>query len=277
MSTTTDTAALASLKEKRLDEILRGMESVLVAYSGGVDSAYLAHAARRVLGDRMLAITAVSPSLGDYQREKAMGFAKQFGIPHLLVPSHEFENEDYLQNTADRCYFCKTELFDILERIAAERGFETIAYGVNADDTLDMRPGHRAAKEKGVRGPLLEAELTKAEIRHLSTEHGLPTGEDSASPCLSSRVPFLERIDPEKIRQIEAGEALLRELGFVELRLRHHGAVARIEVPLAEVPRLLDVPIRSRLCDGLHRLGFNWVTVDLEGFRSGSLSTPFKK
>ncbi|MBI2836960.1 MAG: ATP-dependent sacrificial sulfur transferase LarE [Acidobacteria bacterium] len=264
-------------KERQLEDRLRSLGSVIVAYSGGVDSAYLAFVAHRVLSDRMLAVTAVSPSLSGHQREKAKSFAEQFSIPLELVESHEFEDGRYLANNPDRCYFCKGELFGILKEMAGARGFAAIAYGVNADDMRDFRPGHKAAVEAGAVGPLLDAGLTKAEIRRLSAGHGLPTSEDPASPCLSSRVPFMEEIDLTKIRQIEAGEQLLREMGFPEMRLRHHGEVARIEVPVQDLQRLIDPAIRSTLSDGLHKLGFTWVTLDIDGFRSGSLSAEYRK
>lgn len=267
----------ALAKEARLEDLLRALGSAVVAYSGGVDSAYLAFVTRRALAERMLAITAVSASLSTYQKEKAESFVKRFSIPHLFVESHEFENDRYVANNSDRCYFCKSELFRILKRVADEKGFARIVYGINQDDTGDFRPGHRAAVESEVGGPLLEVGLTKMEIRALSAHHGLPTSEDPASPCLSSRVPFTERIDLTKIRQIERGEDFLRGLGLSEMRVRHHGDVARIEVPTHELQRIVAPEVRARISAALHDIGFKWVTIDIDGFRSGSLTADYKK
>ncbi len=272
----TESSALQE-KEQRLVESLRAFGSVLVAYSGGVDSAYLAYTAHRALGDRMLAVTAVSPSLSGHQKQKAESFARQYGIPHLFIESHEFENEAYLANTPDRCYICKSDLFEHLGKIAASRRLSSIVHGVNLDDLNDFRPGHKAADEHSVKGPLLDAGLSKLEIRKLSAMHDLTTSEDPTSPCLASRIPYLERIDLEKIRQIEKGEDLLRECGFPEMRLRHHGDMARIEVPLQDLPHIVESEWRSKICSGMHGLGFKRVTVDLDGFHSGSLSLEFKK
>ncbi|MEW6368343.1 MAG: ATP-dependent sacrificial sulfur transferase LarE [Acidobacteriota bacterium] len=274
---TDDIDIAAKDKEQRLEERLRALGSVLVAYSGGVDSSYLAYVARRVLGDKMLAVTAVSPSLSEHQKQKAAEFAARFSIPHELVESAEFQREEYLANSPDRCYFCKQELFSILDRLARDRGYAAVAYGMNRDDTGDFRPGHRAATERGVASPLLDAQLGKDEIRRLSALHGLPTSDDPASPCLSSRIPFNQRIDLAKIRQVEKGEELLRSLGFLEMRIRHHGEIARIELRLEDLGRSLDGDIRRRISEGLHNIGFKYVTVDIDGFRTGSLSSGFKK
>lgn len=263
-------------KERALEERLKAIAPLIVAYSGGVDSAYLAFTAHRVLGAQMLAVTAVSPSLSGFQRERAEEFARRFAIPHMCVESHEFENERYLANAPDRCYHCKTELFGLLENVRTERRFASIAYGINADDVTDYRPGHKAALEHGVAGPLLDAGLTKREIRDLSARRGLPTHDDPASPCLSSRLPFLERIDATKVAQVEAGEAALRQLGFREMRVRHHGDVARIEVPAGDIPLLADAGARVRITEALHKLGFKYVTLDLDGFRSGSMTAEFR-
>jgi uncharacterized protein len=244
----------------------------MVAYSGGVDSSYLAFAAHRALGEGALAVTALSASYPEAHREMAVRVAREFEIPHRVVATEEMENPDYRANRPDRCYHCKTELFRVLGALRDELGFDAVAYGVNTDDTRDFRPGHRAAAEQGVLSPFLDAELSKAEIRALSRDAGLPTAELPASACLSSRLPYGTEVTPERLRQVERGEAALRELGFRQVRLRHHGDVARIEVDPAELPRALDLEMAKRISAAVRRLGFRWVSLDLEGYRTGSLN-----
>ena len=259
-------------KVARLHELLGELDSVLVAFSGGVDSSYLAFAAHRLLGDAALAVTAESPSYPRSHREMAERIAREFGIPHRFVATAEMEREAYRRNAPDRCYHCKTELFEVLGRLREELGFDAVAYGVNLDDTGDFRPGHRAAAERGVLSPLLAAGLGKEEIRALSREAGLPTAELPASACLSSRLPYGTAVTPERLRQVEQGEERLRALGFRQVRVRHHGPLARVEVDRAELARALDPEMAARIAAALKPLGFRWVSLDLEGYRTGSLN-----
>jgi len=251
---------------------LAASESLVVAYSGGVDSAYLAWAAHRALGPRALAVTAISPSYPRSHREMAERVARQVGFEHRILRTHEAENPDYARNAPDRCYFCKTELFDVLERLRAELGMNAVAYGINADDTGDFRPGHRAAAEHRVLSPLLDANLAKSEVRELSRAAGLPTADLPASACLSSRIPYGMQVTPEKLRQIDAAEDALRALGFRQVRVRHHGALARIELAADELPRALDPALARALSRAVHEHGFRWVALDLDGYRTGSLN-----
>ncbi len=259
-------------KERALEERLRAAQSVLVAFSGGVDSSYLALAARRALGARALAVTAVSASYPAHHRAMAESVAAGFEIPHRFVETHEMEQESYRRNAPDRCYHCKSELFGVLGRLRDELGFEAVAYGINTDDTGDFRPGHRAATESGVLSPFLDVSLSKAEIRALSRAAGLPTAELPASACLSSRLPYGTEVTPERLRQIERGEALLRAMGFRQVRLRHHGDVARVEVDPSELPFALEPAMAGAIAAALRPLGFRWVCLDLEGYRTGSLN-----
>jgi uncharacterized protein len=259
-------------KESRLHDGLQSAGKLLVAFSGGVDSSYLAYAAHRALGDGALAVTADSPSYPDSHREMAVQVASKFGIPHRFVATREMEREDYRANRSDRCYFCKSELFEVLGGVRAELGFDAVAYGVNLDDTGDFRPGHRAADENDVLSPFLDALLTKAEIRELSRAAGLPTADLPASACLSSRLPYGTEVTEERLRQIEEGERRLRELGFRQVRLRHHVQVARIEIAPDELPRALDPEMARRIAAAIKPLGFQWVSLDLEGYRTGSLN-----
>ena len=259
-------------KQARLEDELRRAGTVLVAFSGGVDSSYLALAARRVLGDATLAVTAESPSYPRSHREMALRIAREFGIPHRFVATSEMESEAYRANAPDRCYHCKSELFDVLGRLRDELGFAAVAYGVNRDDTRDFRPGHRAADEHGVLSPFLSADLGKQEIRALSREAGLPTADLPASACLSSRLPYGTAVTPERLRQVEEGEERLRALGFRQVRLRHHGPLARVEVDPAELARALEPRMAERIVAALKPLGFRWVSLDLEGYRTGSLN-----
>ncbi|HEY7698590.1 MAG TPA: ATP-dependent sacrificial sulfur transferase LarE [Vicinamibacteria bacterium] len=262
----------AVAKEKKLLEILGGMESAIVAFSGGVDSAYLAVVAREALGERSLAVTGESPSYPDYQRRLALEVVERFGLSHRFVRTEEIENPEYLANHPDRCFHCKSELYTRLKAVLDEGGFRFILDGANADDRMDFRPGRRAAKLMGVRSPLEEAELTKAEIRFLSEKRRLPTANEPASACLASRVPYESRISIQKLEQVEKGEEALRRLGFRHMRVRHHDALARLEFAPGELSRALSPEMRPRLVEEMKKLGYRFVTVDLEGYRTGSLN-----
>jgi len=259
-------------KEALLRESLAKAGRLLVAFSGGVDSSYLAYAAHRELGDDALAVTAVSPSYPRSHREVAERVVADFGIPHRFVDTDEMSNPDYRANAPDRCYHCKTELFRVMGELRERLGFRSVAYGVNLDDTGDYRPGHRAADERGVLSPFLEAGLSKAEIRALSRAAGLPTADLPASACLSSRLPYGTAVTPERLLQVERGEEALRSLGFRQLRLRHHGDVARIEIDPSELARALEPRMARRISDAIKPLGFRWVALDLDGYRTGSLN-----
>jgi uncharacterized protein len=266
-----ETPGLAA-REAALFDRLRAFPSLIVAYSGGVDSAFLGWAARQVLGDRVLCVTADSPSYPDRHRQMALEVARTFGLPHEIVGTAELEKPEYRANEPDRCYHCKHELYTRLTAMARVRGFAAVADGANADDRGDYRPGRRAAREFGVVSPLDEAALTKSDIRELSRRAGLPTWDEPASACLSSRVPYFSEVTEEKLRAIEGAEADLRALGFRVLRVRHHGDVARIEVAVEELPRLVE-PATAKLVDAaLRRHGFRHVAVDLRGYRLGSLN-----
>jgi uncharacterized protein len=243
-----------------------------VAFSGGVDSSYLALVAHRALGPDALAVTALSDSYPKSHREMAERVARDFSIPHRLVSTPEMESADYRANRPDRCYHCKTELFDVLGRVRDELGFDAVAYGVNLDDTGDFRPGHRAAEEHAVLSPFLDVGLGKQEIRALSREAGLPTADLPASACLSSRLPYGTEVTPERLRQVEEGEERLRALGFRQVRVRHHDVLARVEVDPSELPRALDPDMARAIAAALRPLGFRYVALDLEGYRTGSLN-----
>lgn len=259
-------------KQDVLREQLRGAGRLLVAFSGGVDSSYLAYEAHRVLGDAVLAVTADSPSYPRSHRDMAEQIVADFGIPHRFVSTLEMQSADYRANRPDRCYHCKSELFDVLGGLRSDLGFDAVAYGVNLDDTGDFRPGQRAADEQGVLSPLLDARLTKSDIRSLSREAGLPTADLPASACLSSRLPYGTEVTPERLRQVEEGEERLRGLGFRQVRLRHHDALARVEIEPSELPKALDPEMTRRIVDAIKPLGFRWVSLDLEGYRTGSLN-----
>jgi uncharacterized protein len=259
-------------KEAALEERLRAAGSLLVAFSGGVDSSYLALAAHRALGPRALALTAVSASYPASHRAVAEEVVRGFGIAHRFVDTREMESADYRANRPDRCYHCKSELFAVLGRVRDELGFAAVAYGVNTDDLGDFRPGHRAADERGVLSPFLDVGLGKAEIRALSRAAGLPTADLPASACLASRLPYGTEVTPERLAQVEAGEERLRALGFRQLRVRHHGALARVEIDPAELPRALDPEMARRIVAALKPLGFRFVSLDLEGYRTGALN-----
>jgi len=259
-------------KEAALEARLRDSGRVLVAFSGGVDSSYLAFAAHRALGAGALAVTAVSPSYPEHHRKVAEEVVRRFGIAHRFVDTHEMERAGYRKNGPDRCYHCKSELFEVLGRMREDLGFDGVAYGVNTDDTGDFRPGHRAAAERGVLSPFLDVALSKAEIRALSREAGLPTAELPASACLASRLPYGMEVTRERLSQVEEAEERLRGLGFRQLRVRHHGAVARVEIAPDELPRALDPEAARRIVAALKPLGFRYVALDLEGYRTGALN-----
>jgi uncharacterized protein len=265
---------MAAEKLDRLRAILAETPSALVAFSGGVDSTFLLCVAHDVLGDRCLALTTVSPTTPAEDVEDARRIAARLGVEHLLVDANELEIAGYAENPPDRCYFCKDNLFTICAAEAARRGIAIVLDGANLDDLGDHRPGLVAAAEQGVRHPLIEAELTKADIRAASRALGLPTWDRPASPCLSSRFPYGTRITPEGLARVAAAERFLRAQGFRELRVRSHDPVARLEVPVGEMPRLLEPAVREAVVRELKRLGFAYVALDLQGFRSGSLNEP---
>jgi uncharacterized protein len=264
-------------KQEKLVARLRELESVLVAFSGGADSAYLAWMAHNTLGERALAVTALSPSFSAYDRQEAETFARKTNLHHEFVETHEFKNPLYIVNQADRCYHCKTELFGELANLRAARGFAAVTYGMNADDLRDFRPGHRAASEFGVVAPLLDVGLTKAEIRELSRRAGLVTWDRPASACLSSRVPYGTPVTVENLSRIERAENILREFGFRQIRVRSHGELARIEIAPDELPRALQMEVAEGLAKRIREIGFHYVTLDMEGYRQGSLYAALKK
>ncbi len=258
---------------ERMKESLRGMRRVAVAFSAGVDSTFVLKAACDALGvENVVAVTGRSDSVAEAELEAAARIAADLGVRHVVLATQEFENPQYLANPTNRCYFCKTELYTKLGEFVRAEGYHAVVNGVNADDLSDHRPGLLAAREHGVRAPAAEAGLGKADIRELSRRLGLSTAEKPASPCLSSRVQYGEEITPEKLRRIERAEALLHELGFGECRVRHHGPLARIEVPGDRLEELLRPELRRRIDAGLRELGFLYVTADLGGLSSGSMN-----
>ena len=269
---TADAEVLA--KRDRLLDALRDCGRVAVAFSAGVDSTVVAKAAQLACGDKAVAVTAESPSLASGELGQAIELARQIGIRHRVLQTSEFLDDDYLANPANRCYFCKTELYSLLTRMLSELGVDVIVNGANLDDRGDHRPGMQAAAEHSVRSPLIEAGLTKADVRELARHWELPIWDKPAMPCLSSRIAYGVAVTPERVRRIDAAEQFLaNELGTRELRVRlESGELARIEVPLDLLPRLLEPELRQRTVSELERLGFRCVTIDLAGFRSGSLN-----
>lgn len=259
-------------KLRALEDRLAGLDNLMVAYSGGVDSAYLAATAHRVLGSRMLAVLADSASLARRDMEQARAFAESIGMPLRVVQTEELDRPEYARNDADRCFHCKDELFDVMESLGAQLGFANIAYGMNADDTRDFRPGQRAARDHAVLAPLADAKLTKDEIRALARAAGYTLWDRPAAPCLSSRVEYGRTVTREVLEQIEKAEESLRQLGFREMRVRHHGNIARVEIARYELPRALSMEMLGAINAALRQAGFQYVTLDCAGFRSGSLN-----
>jgi pyridinium-3,5-biscarboxylic acid mononucleotide sulfurtransferase len=259
-------------KQALLFSRLAELPSLIVALSGGTDSAFLAWATHKTLGERALSVTALSPSFSTHDRTMTGEFVVKLGVRHEFIETHEMKNPAYRANATDRCYFCKDELFSALDELARARGFAAVAYGVNADDTLDFRPGHRAATEHQVLAPLLDAGLHKAEIRTLSRRAGLPTWDRPASACLASRLPYGTEVTPERLALVERGEAALRELGFRQFRVRLHDQLARVEISPEEMPRAFSPQMAAAIADRLKAAGFTYVSLDLQGYRQGSLN-----
>jgi len=260
------------LKLHILEDQLRALGSVMVAYSGGVDSAFLGATAYRVLGDRMLAVLADSPSLARRDMEQARTFAQSIAMPLRVIETSELDKPEYQRNDANRCFHCKTELFESMQALGTKLGFAKIAYGMNADDTRDFRPGQRAAQEHEVLAPLAEAQLTKQEIRTLAKAAGYTLWDRPAAPCLSSRVEYGRAVTREVLEQVERGEESLRRLGFREFRVRHHGELARVEIARTELCRALTMEMLDAITAELRKAGFQYITLDTAGFRSGSMN-----
>jgi pyridinium-3,5-biscarboxylic acid mononucleotide sulfurtransferase len=259
-------------KEPQLFDALEQMGSVIVAYSGGADSAYLAWAAHRVLGGKAISITADSASLAESHKSDAETFAREHGIRHEYIVTREFDNPEYVANNPDRCFHCKDELFTRLDEVARERGIAHVIYGVNVDDLGDFRPGQGAAKLHGVKAPLVDAGLTKAEIRALSQRAGLTTWDRPASACLSSRIPYGTPVTIQNVKTVDRGEEAIRALGFRQFRVRFHGDIVRIEVAPEELDRAMTIEMARKFTSIFKPLGFHYVTLDLEGYRQGSLN-----
>lgn len=266
----------AEKKFFHLKEILSGMDGVCVAFSGGVDSTFLLRVARDMLGERVIAVTATSPTYPESELKEAISLAESMNVRHIVISSNELEIPGFSENSTNRCYHCKNELFRKLKKIAEDHGIGNVVDGSNHDDTGDFRPGRRAAKELGVRSPLSEAGLTKKEIRYLSKQLGLRTWNKPSFACLSSRFPYGERITEEKLRKVERAERFLRELGFTQFRVRHHNGIARLEFLPEEMCFFNDADLRVRIDTELKRIGFNYVTVDLLGYRTGSMNEVIK-
>jgi uncharacterized protein len=270
-------AGVAGEKELLLLSRLAGLHSLIVALSGGIDSAYLAWAAHQTLRDRTLSVTAISASYSAFDREQVESFLRATNVRHEFVETHELENPAYRMNDPNRCYYCKDELFSVLDALAAERHFAAVAYGVNADDTFDFRPGQRAATEHRVLPPLLDTQLHKPEIRFLARRAGLPMWDRPASACLASRLPYGTEVTEERLALVERGEAALRRLGFRQFRVRLHDKLGRVEVARDELPRTLNPEMVEAIFTALKAAGFSYVTLDLEGYRQGSMNETLAK
>jgi uncharacterized protein len=262
----------AIAKEEQLREIFRELESVIVAYSGGVDSSYVAYVANAELGPRAVCITGQSASLPVFQRAEIDRVVEKFGFQHEVIQTDELENPSYSANNPDRCFFCKDELYTKLESVARGRGIQTIVDGSTVDDLGDYRPGRRAAAQHAVRSPLIEIGLSKSEVRELSRRATLPTWDKPASPCLSSRIAYGTTVTIERLSKVDRGEEILREFGFREFRVRHHDQLVRLEIAAAEMDHILRKEVFQELAARFRKLGFKYVTLDLEGFRSGSMN-----
>jgi len=272
-----DALAISMQKLDRLKDVLLRLERVLVAYSGGVDSTLLLKVSRDVLGNEVVAVTTSSRTYPDRELEEAKEIAKMLGVRHVIIETHELENDKFASNPPERCYYCKNELFSKLWEIARKFRLNHVLDGSNSDDVNDYRPGARAAEEHGVRSPLREAGLTKDEIRALSREMNLPTWDKPPAACLASRFPYGSRITPEKLSQVEKAENVIRAVGIKQVRVRHHGNTARIEVPPADFRKLLNTCTSGQIVQEMKRLGYDYVTLDLEGYRTGSMNEPLRK
>lgn len=270
---TPDGVALdATAKEERLRELFRQLDSVIVAYSGGVDSSYVAYIANAELGPRAVCITGQSASLPAYQRDEIDRVINRFGFHHEIIHTEELENPGYRANNADRCFFCKDELYTKLESVAGSRNIQHIVDGSTVDDLNDYRPGRQAATQHAVRSPLIEVGLSKSEVRELSRRVELPTWDKPASPCLSSRIAYGTTVTIERLSKVDRGEEILREFGFREFRVRHHDQLVRLEIAQSEMDRVLRKEVIDQLATRFRELGFKYVTLDLQGFRSGSMN-----